>query len=140
MKYLLDTCVISEFTKPRPATSVIEWLAAQDDDALAISVITAGELQNGIAQLPTGQRRDALQTWLDEQLIPRFLGRILPVHLEECLSWGQLRGSLRLQGKTLPPTDALLAATASNHRLTLVTRNTKDFQNSGISILNPWVA
>ena len=139
MKYLLDTCVLSEFAKPSPQASVIRWLSQQDDEALTISVVTAGEIQNGIAQLPEGKRREGLQTWLDEQLLPRFQGRILSVSLEDTLQWGRLRGEQRARGVTLPPTDALLAATAQNHRLILVTRNTKDFAQTQLSLLDPWI-
>jgi toxin FitB len=136
--YLLDTCVVSEFVKPLPAPSVIHWLRKNDDRTMAISVITLGEIQSGISRLESGRRRDELQAWLVGKLIPRFDQRILSLSLEDALAWGELAGKARRMGRPLPAADALIAATAISHRLTLVTRNTQDFEPMSVPLLNPW--
>lgn len=138
MKYLLDTCVISEYTKPNPNGGLHAWLQNTDDVLKAISVVSLGEIQSGISRLPEGKRRHRLQQWLENELVPRFESRILSVDLADTLRWGVLTGEAKKQGETLPSVDALLAATALNRQLTLVTRNTKDFQRCGVTLLNPW--
>jgi predicted nucleic acid-binding protein len=79
VRYLLDTNVISEFTKRDPNPGVYAWLDQNDERQMAVSVISLGEIQKGIARLPGGQRKAALQDWLDKNLIPRFEERILPL-------------------------------------------------------------
>ena len=138
MKYLLDTCVISEYTKPNPNAGLHAWLQSTGDVLMGISVISFGEIQSGISRLPDGKRRLRLQHWLDDELISRFESRILFVDLADTLRWGVLTGEAKLRGETLPSVDALLAATALNRQLTLVTRNTKDFKRCGVPLLNPW--
>ena len=138
MKYLLDTCVISEFVKSDPNERLYAWLQCTDDTLMGISVLSLGEIQSGIARIPHGRRRQQLQVWLNEELIPRFDSRLLPVDLADTLRWGSLTGAAKTRGETLPVMDALLAATAFNHRLILVTRNTKDFISCDIPLLNPW--
>jgi len=136
--YLLDTCVVSEFVRPQPSNDLIQWLSITNDVLLAISVITLGEIQKGISGLEQSQRKDRLQEWLSCQLIPRFDNRILPISADDAVKWGELMGDAKRQGCPLPATDTLIAATAMNRHLTLVTRNTKDFERMGVSLLNPW--
>lgn len=138
MKYLLDTCVISEFVKSDPNQRLYAWLQRTDDMLMGISVLSLGEIQSGITRIPHGRRRQRLQVWLNEELIPRFDSRLLPVDLTDTLRWGSLTGEAKTHGETLPVMDALLAATAFNHRLILVTRNIKDFISCDIPLLNPW--
>lgn len=138
MKYLLDTCAISEYVKPDPNANLHAWLQGTDDALMGISVISLGEIQSGISRLPDGKRKHRLRHWLENELVPRFEARILSVDLADTLRWGVLTGEAKSRGETLPSVDALLAATALNRQLTLVTRNTKDFQRCGISLINPW--
>ena len=138
MRFLLDTNLISEFRKPDPNPGVYAWLDKTDEHQLAVSVISLGEIQNGISRLPEGRRKVGLQAWLDNELIPRFDNRILPLTLDDMLLWGKLTGKAVATGKTLATADAMLAAVAHNRGLTVVTRNEKDFRRVGVPILNPW--
>ena len=137
MKYLLNTCVVSEFVKKKPSTTLVRWLQATDDLLMGLSVISIGEIQDGISRLRAGKRKSRLQHWLENELIPRFDNRILPVTTEDALRWGKLLGQARLEGQPLPQTDCLIAAIALNRGLVLVSRNTKDFNRMGVPMHNP---
>jgi len=133
--YLLDTNVVSETTKARPEAAVTTFLA-QNDPAY-LSVVTLHELRFGIESLKDKQRRTTLQTWLD-QLATQFAPRLLPVSAAIAERAGELRGHARRQGLTLHVEDALIAATALEHGMTVATRNTDDFKVAGVDCLNPW--
>ena len=101
--------------------------------------MTLGELRHGIALLPSGSdRRESLTQWLDDDLLVRFRGRILPFDLAAALAWGDLFGEARAKGVTLPIIDSQIAAIAKVNDLTLVTRNTRHFEQCGISVIDPW--
>ena len=136
--YLLDTCVLSELTKRRPEPAVIEWVDAVDEASLFISVITVGEIRKGIARLAHSARRGELETWLEMDLLGRFANRILPFDVETLLFWGALTARLEGEGRPLPAVDSLIAATSLHNHLALVTRNVKDFEGTGLVIVNPW--
>jgi toxin FitB len=136
--FLLDTNVPSEMTRPHPQASVVRWLDEANDDELYFSVVSLGEILKGITVLPEGKRRRELQFWLDETLRPWFQGRMLPVTELIGERWGMLSGHCRLAGTTLKVADGLIAATALEHDLTLVTRNVKDFAGLGVTLFNPW--
>jgi predicted nucleic acid-binding protein len=138
MKFLLDTCVLSEIVKPSPNRGVIRWVETQNPEILAISAVTIGEIQRGISRLPDSRKKTGLAHWLENDLFDWFSGKILPVDETVARAWGMLQAESESQGRTLPVLDALIAATAGVHRLTLVTRNKKDFSVAGIPILNPW--
>lgn len=138
MKYLLDTCLLSELTKPAPAPSVVAWLKRQTESSCYISVLTLGELMRGIHRLPTTAKRTKLEEWMQTELLLRFKGRIITINEAISMRWGILVAKMGAQGRVLPSIDSLLAATAQEHGLTIVTRNTKDFQDIGIEIFNPW--
>lgn len=139
MNYLLDTCVLSEFTRPEPDTGVVEWLDATPERHLFISVLTLGEIQYGISRLAPGKRKQSLQGWLDDELTTRFQGRILPVDDRTALRWGELRCLTAEQGLTLPVIDGLLASQAVLGSMTFVTRNVQDFEKvPGLQVANPW--
>jgi predicted nucleic acid-binding protein len=106
---------------------------------LFLSTIVIGEIQQDISSLPEGHKQRGLQVWLDEGLRARFEGRIIAIDTETALKWGELMGNARKIGKPAPIVDALIAATAILHNLTLVTRNTKDFEVFPVRLLNPWV-
>ena len=137
MAYLLDTCALSEFQKKLPSEKVINWLDAQPEAALFMSVVTIAEIQKGIAFLPVSRRRAQYQEWL-EALIYRYDNRILPLSVNIARQWGELTGALEQKGRVLPLMDSLLAATALARRLTLVTRNTADFAGTGVTLLDIW--
>ena len=140
MSFLLDTTVVSEWVKPRPDPSVIEWLAAVDEDRVFLSVVTLAELRYGIVRLPAGRRRRRLQDWLQGELTQRFEGRILPVDRETALAWGDVTAECAAVGRPIAAMDALIAATARVNDLGLVTRNATDFEATLIPIQNPWSA
>jgi predicted nucleic acid-binding protein len=138
LKYLLDTCVISEMVKPNPETKVIRWILAQDESYLFLSVITLGEIQKGISKLPESKRKKALQAWLQADLQERFNGRIIPVDHRAALNWGIIQAAAEKNGNTIPAIDGIIAAQAITHSMTVVTRNINDMQASGALLFNPW--
>ncbi len=138
MKYLLDTCLISELVKREPSQAVVSWLDEQDEQTLFLSVLTMGELQKGISKLADGAKKDELQAWVGLDLVERFTGRILDVDLETALCWGRLQGAAEQAGDKLPVMDSLIAATAEAHGLMVVTRNVRDMERCGVSVCNPW--
>ena len=138
MSFLLDTNVVSEWTKPRPNPGIIEWLAQVDEGEVFLSVVTFAELRHGIERLPVGARRRRLDEWLRGELPLRFEGRIVLVDGAIADEWGRLVARHDVRGRPIQAMDALIAATAQVHALTLVTRNASDFQTSVKSVLNPW--
>lgn len=138
MKYLLDTCLISEVVKKQPHSGVLRWLDRQDEQNLFLSVLTIGELNKGISRLAAGSRRDDLQAWVENDLAQRFLGRVLPFDLAAAIAWGRLLGEAEQRGESLPVMDALIAATAMVHGFTVVTRNLRDMERCRVRVLNPW--
>jgi toxin FitB len=138
MKYLLDTCVVSELIAKQPNQTVLDWLNTQPNQDLYLSAITIGELVKGIGKLPDSKRKSSLQDWFEDDLLVRFAARILPLDLDAMLLWGKLISRLEPQGRILPLMDSLIAAIALQGTFTLVTRNEKDFAGTGLTIFNPW--
>ena len=138
MSFLLDTCVVLEFTKRRADVGVVEWLALHDESGLFLSEVTVGELEKGLSKLPDGARQKRLRAFVEVELVDRFRERILPVDQRTWRRWGALSGSREREGRPLPVLDALLASTAWLHGLSLVTRNERDFTELGIRVVNPW--
>ena len=137
MKYLLDTCVLSEFLKKQYNEDVISWVDRQIEETLFLSVLTIGEIRKGVARLPRSKRKTELADWLDDVVV-RYNARLLPVTLETAKTWGDLMATLEPRGRVLPLIDSLLAATALEHDLTIVTRNDTDFTLTGAKVLNIW--
>src|SRR5271155_1888926 len=123
--FLLDTNVPSELVRPRPDQKVKAWVAAQDLDTLFISSVSFGELRKGITLRPPGKRREELEAWIETDLSILFSGRILSVTRSVAERWGVLEGRQQLAGLPLNAPDGMIAATALEHGLTVVTRNTK---------------
>ena len=137
--FLLDTNVLSEFNRRGdPDQRVRHWLEAADTESLYASVLTFGEIRFGIELLPPSKRRDQLERWLERDLHEWFEGRILPVDQSIADRWGLLRAQAQLKGRSLSVIDALLAATALQHNLTIVSRNTSDFSIVDLAVVNPW--
>lgn len=135
MSYLLDTNVISELVRPKPAKAVLAWFENIPSEALHISVLTLGEIRKGIENMPDGARREKLRLWLEHELAGWFDTRVLPVDIPVADRWGRLLAQI---GRPVPSIDSLLAATALHHELRLVTRNQKDFDYPGLEVINPW--
>jgi predicted nucleic acid-binding protein len=138
VNFLLDTNVVSEWTKPRPDAGIVAWLAEADEDRIFISLVTMAELRHGIERLPAGARRDRLDTWLSEQVPLRFEDRLLPVDAETVHAWGRIMARGQAACRPAGTMDAFIAATAERHDMTLVTRNVSDFETLGIRLINPW--
>ncbi len=138
MKYLLDTCILSELTKKNPSNTLINWLSAQDESRLFISVLTIGEIHKGIEKLPDSAKKNTLHHWVNHDLKERFYNRILDLDLQTATTWGRIQASSEIQGRSMPVIDGLIAATGIRYDLTVVTGNIKDMQMSGVSLLNPW--
>ena len=136
--FLLDTNVPSELTRPQPDPRVAQWVEDTDDELLYFSVISIGEVCKGFTVHPEQHRRASLRQWLENELRPWFAGRILPISERIAERWGVLEGECQLKGITLSAPDGLIAATALEHGLTVVTRNVKDFTGLGVAVLNPW--
>jgi predicted nucleic acid-binding protein len=140
LSQLLDTCVLSEFQKPRPEPRVVEWLRGQEEELLFLRVLTLGELQRGVSKLAPSKKHDRLQVWLDADLPTRFAGRILPIDERVAVEWGRLQALAEARGRPIPVVDGLLAATALVHHLSVVTRNRVDFAGTDVHVVDPWVA
>ncbi len=138
MNFLLDTNVISEWTKAQPDAGVVQWLDEADEDRVFISVITLAELRRGVMGLPPGARRSRLEEWLSHDVVSRFAGRVLPVDEAIGDRWGDIIADRESAGRPMNVMDAFIAATAEQHDLTLVTRNTGDFDPRRNRLLNPW--
>jgi toxin FitB len=138
MRYLLDTSLISELVKSKPQRSVLDWAEACDEHSLFLSILTLGELQEGVTKLAQSKRKEFLQSWISNDLIQRFRSRILSVDEEVAVVWGRIQGEAERRGRPMPAVDSLIAATAFAHQLTVVTRNSSDIEKSGVSVFNPW--
>jgi len=138
--FLLDTNIPSELIRPQPEPRVTRWLEDTDDELMYFSVVSIGEVCKGLTVHPEAHRRAWLRNWLDKELRPWLADRILPVSEAIAERWGILEGECQLKGLTLHAPDGLIAATALEHDLAVVTRNVKDFTDLGIAIFNPWEA
>jgi toxin FitB len=138
LRYLLDTNVISEWTRPRPDPGVVAWLEEADEGSLCVSVVAFAEIRLGIELLPQGRKRDRLMQWLEVDLADRFADRVIGIDRAVAAAWAQIVARGRALGATPPILDAFLAATAIVHGMTLVTRNVRDVQRLGIAVVDPW--
>ena len=138
MSFLLDTNVVSEWLKPRPNPGVVAWLATVDEDQTFLSVVTITELRYGIERMPPGARKKRIDDWLQQELLPRFEGRVLPVDLATADECGYLVARCEARGRPIEPRDAFIAATSEVYGMTLVTRSTSHFQPAVKSLFVPW--
>lgn len=137
MNFLLDTNAVSEWVKPRPNPGLIGWSESADEDRIFLSVVSLAELRYGVERMAPGRRRSRLEQWLQHELPLRFEGRILPVDANVAEAWGRTVSRSEAAGRPIGAMDALLAATAETHQLTLVTRNVSHFPLLK-TVLNPW--
>lgn len=138
MNFLLDTNVITEWVQPQPYPLVVAWLKEVQEERVFLSVASLAEIRRGVELMPAGKRRDHLAAWLSRDLPARFEGRILDVDSRVAEAWADIMARGRKAGSDVGAWDAWFAATAEVHRLTLVTRNVKDFEKLGVPLLNPW--
>lgn len=137
--WLLDTNVISEVRKPRPHAKVLAFIAAQPLELLFISSVTLAEIRFGIEQASPAIRRAELHDWLTHQVRPLFDQRILAVSEDVMFKWRLLVEAGRKAGHTFSQPDLIIGATALQHGLTVVTRDTADFERARVPLFNPWV-
>lgn len=137
MKFLLDTCVLSELVKSKPDEQVLGWLEKCKAHALWVSAITLAELHRGVIRLPASKRQTGLAMWLENVEIG-FEDRVLPFDTKTAKVWAQMTSEAEARGMPMAAFDSIIAATARAHGCKLVTRNVKDFSSSGVELLNPW--
>lgn len=137
MRYLLDTNILSNITKPEPSTSLLTWMADQIDDDLFIASLTIAEIHRGILEKPAGKKRSTLEAWFGGKEGPQslFEGRILPFDEKAALFWGELMAQGKAAGRPRSALDTIVAAIAQSNSCVVVTDNERDFQ--GIEIINP---
>lgn len=140
MSYLIDTCCISELVKKNPNPNVVKWFADRDELSMYLSVITFGELRKGIEKLPDSKKKKELNQWVKEDLNRRFNNRVISIHMEEVNKWGEILATADRIGKPVPAIDALIAATARVHGLSVVTRNAQHMESAGVEVINPWIS
>lgn len=137
--WLLDTNVLAELANPQGTTRVQAWAAAQDERHFYLSILTLGEYDKGLNHLPSGSPSRPRVEVAIAALQARFAGRVLPVSDGVVRRWGAISGSVKqITGQSPPVVDTMLAATALEHDLWLVTRNVRDVQHSGAAVYNPW--
>ncbi len=138
MAFLLDTNIVSETVKARPEGRVLVWMEAQMPAELFLAAQTIGELVRGARKVKEKARRERFEQWIEQDLAVQFEGRVLPFDGPAAVQWGRLMGDGDRSGRTPAAADAQIAAVAIHHDLTLVTRNTKDFQRLPVKLFNPW--
>jgi toxin FitB len=137
VRVLLDTCVLSELRRPKGHPAVRQAVAALESDNLFVSVLSIGEITKGISLLRESPHKRALQTWL-HTLERNYADRLLPIDLETSRIWGELTAAAQKTGRRVHASDGLIAATARRYGLHVMTRNTADFEPTGVLLLNPW--
>lgn len=135
--YLIDTNVISELRRREPEPRVVQWFEQRPSQQLFLSVLTLGEIRRGVERLAESERQQTLRRWLEQDLPAFFSGRVLPIDEAIAHRWGRLLAEM---GRPLPAIDSLLAATALEHNLVLITRNLKDVVDLPLTVVNPWQA
>ncbi len=138
MKWLLDTNVVSETAKLRPNESVIGWIAKQSPEDVAISIITIAEIRFGVSARIDAERRNELLRWIEATVGDWLPERRLPLTVEILTDWLRVARQLATMGITRQAPDLLIAATARIHDLTVVTRNVRDFADTGVIVYDPW--
>ena len=138
MKYLLDTCVISEMIKNLPDEKVILWLEKQSEEDLYLSVLTFGEIEKGIEKAPDKIRKKRLKLWLENDLKSRFKNRIISIDTQVATRWGAIQGLAEKSGRAMPTIDGLIAVSGLVHHCVVVSRNIEDMQQSSAELFNPW--
>lgn len=138
MRYLLDTCIVSEFIKIIPNQSVIDFIDSINENDLFLSALTIGELYKGLGKLNDGQRKTRLLNWVQYELLNRFEDRIVDIDSNITKLWGTLTAESEKKGVSASVIDSLLAATCIVYDMTFVTRNVKDVKFADCKLVNPF--
>ena len=136
--WLLDTNVLSELRRPKPNARVVAFVAGQSLDLLHVSAVTFAEIRFGIELVKDAGRRMELNEWLEHKLRPMFEHRVLEVTEDVMLKWRLLVEEGRKTGHTFSQPDLIIAATALHHGLTIVSRDTSEYEKANAPVLNPW--
>ena len=139
MGVLLDTNLLSELLRARPEPRVMAWFAGQPPASLFVSSVTQADMLLGAALLPKGLRRQRLEAALQAIFSEDFEGRLLPFGPQEAPWFAELVAARRRAGQPISQFDAQIAAIARAHRLSLATRNVRDFEACGLHLINPWM-
>jgi predicted nucleic acid-binding protein len=136
-RYLLDTNIISNVTKPSPSTALVAWMAEQADNDLFISALTVAEIRRGLLEKPKGKKRALLEAWFTGPEGPQalFAGRVLPFDEKAALVWARLMADGTAKGRPRSALDMIIAASAEANGCVVVTDNEKDF--TGLKFVNP---
>ena len=136
-RYLLDTNIISNITKPAPSELLLAWMAEQTDESLFISSLTVAEIWRGVLEMPAGRKRDQLEAWFagPEGPLSLFAGRVLPFDEKASLVWGRLMAGGKAKGRPRSALDTIIAAVAQANDCVVVTDNEKDFAD--LDAVNP---
>lgn len=137
--WLLDTNVLSELRRPRSQPKVVRFVSVRPLESLYVSAVTFAEIRFGIERVEDLARRAALRDWLEQRLRPMFEGRVLPVSEDVMFKWRLLVETGRKAGHTFPQPDLIIAATALQHGLTVVTRDEGGYVHTGVALVNPWI-
>lgn len=137
---ILDTNVLSELMRPAPDPGVIAWTDQQSQSALFTTTVTQGELLYGVAILPAGERKRALEDAVRLVLATHFHTRLLSFDHNAAEAYARIAASRRRDGNPVSQFDAMIAAIAASRGAALATRNVKDFAGCGIDVINPWAA
>ncbi len=136
--WLLDTNVLSELRRAKPERKVVDFVVAQPLDLLHVSSVTFAEIRFGIELVPDVARRVLLHDWLAHEVRPMFEQRVLEVSEDVMFKWRLLVEEGRRKGHTYSQPDLIIAATALNHGLTVVSRDEADYVRAGVPLFNPW--
>ena len=137
---LLDTNIVSEVMKTRPAETVVAWLNGQDSEKLHVSSVTIGEITYGLQILPDGRRRSGLRERFERFVALAFDQRVLVYDESAARVYGELMGERKALGLPMSISDGQIAAIARLSHLAVATRNVTDFENCGIDVVNPFVS
>ena len=140
MKYLVDTCVLSELQKRKPSREVVAWFRNRREDSMFfVSAVTIAEIRRGVDMLDDDDpRRHRLADWLENEILPQYSDSILPFDLSVAQKWGEIMAEADKAGCSRPPLDAQIVATALVHGLIVLTRNVRDLDFAGAKVVNPW--
>jgi len=136
---ILDTNVISEPLRQKPASSVVEWLDQQSIETLYLTTITVGEIRYGLATLANGKRKNTLQARFETEVLPLFKNRVLSYDLSATETYAAMMARAKDEGLAIGTADGIIAAIAKCHRMKVATRDSSPFLAGGIEVINPWM-
>lgn len=138
MKYVLDTPLLAELIHAKPDDWITHWIDAFDEDEVFLSAVTINEIKTGIDNLEDIAQKEQIDHWLNNELLKRFEGKIIPVDEDDLIEGKKLVNETKTAGKPLSPLDGMIAATVRARGLVLITYNRELFSEAGIEVSDPW--